>query len=71
MDGKPYSREEVVGKNINNFENPGLYIGVKIDTLFTEVVVAPDAPEWFFNLVKRILELYQINVKVLKSEIQI
>ena len=64
MDGKPYSEDELEGKNMNNFENPGLYIGIKIDTLFTEVIVAKNAQEWFFCLVKRIIELYGINVPV-------
>jgi hypothetical protein len=67
MDGVPYTKEEVEGKNMNNFENPGLYIGIKIDTLFTEVVVAKSAPDWLFSLVKRIIDLYGINVPVVRS----
>jgi hypothetical protein len=69
MNGKPYTQQEVEGKNMNNFENPGLYIGIKIDTLFDEVVVAPNAEDWLFSLVKRIIELYGIKVPVSKSRL--
>jgi len=69
MDGIPYTKEEVEGVDMNNSENPGLYIGIKIDTLFTEVVVAKDAPEWLFNLVRRIIDLYRINARVVRSSI--
>ncbi len=69
MDGKPYTREEVSGKNMNNFENPGLYVGVRLNQLFSEVVVCPNAGDWFFNLVRRIIELSGIDLCVSKSKL--
>ncbi len=69
MEGKPYTPEEVAGKNMNNFENPGLYVGVVLDQLFTEIVVCPEAEDWFANLVKRIIELSGLNVKVSTSRL--
>lgn len=67
MEGKPYSEEEVAGKNMNNFENPGLYVGVHLDGLITEVVVSPAAQDWFEKLVKRIVELSNLPAHVSRS----
>jgi hypothetical protein len=36
---------------MNNFENPGLYIGADLNQLIAEVVVTPLAEEWFLKLV--------------------
>jgi hypothetical protein len=69
MEGNPYTLEEVAGKNMNNFENPGLYVGVVLAHLFTEVVVCPGAEDYFVNLVKRIIELSKLNVKVSTSRL--
>lgn len=69
MEGKPYTLEEVSGKNMNNFENPGLYVGVVLAHLFSEVVVCPGTEDWFVNLVKRIIELSKLNVKVSTSRL--
>jgi hypothetical protein len=69
MEGKPYTPEEVAGKNMNNFENPGLYVGVVLNQLFTEVIVCPGAKGWFANLVKRIIELSGLNAKVSSSRL--
>jgi hypothetical protein len=68
MEGKPYTAEEVVGKNMNNFENPGLYVGVHLNGLLTEVVVPPTAEEWFEKLVRRIVELSQLSAHVSRSK---
>jgi hypothetical protein len=67
MEGNRYAAEEVSGKHMNNFENPGLYIGVRLDRLITEVAVARNAQDWFEKLVKRILELMSIPVPVSRA----
>jgi hypothetical protein len=68
MEGRPYTQEEVAGKNMNNFENPGLYVGVYLKGLLTEVVVSPTAQDWFEKLVKRIVELSHLPVLVSRSK---
>lgn len=70
MNGIPYSSEEIAGKNMNNFENPGLYIRVNIEKLFDTIVLAPQAPEWFELLVKRIIELSKLNINIMRSELE-
>jgi hypothetical protein len=67
MEGRPYTEEEVAGKNMNNFENPGLYVGVHLKGLLTEVVVSPTAQDWFEKLIKRIVELSQFPTHVSRS----
>ncbi len=67
MEGVPYTEEEVAGKNMNNFENPGLYVGVHLKGLISEVIVAPTAQDWLEKLVKRIVELSQLPAPVSRS----
>lgn len=68
--GRPLTREECQGKNMNNFDNPGLYIIIDIRKLLTGVVIAPYAEEWFELLVRRIIELSDVNVPVIRSSIE-
>lgn len=67
MEGRPYTDEEVAGKNMNNFENPGLYVRVHLNGVITEVVVSPRAQDWFEKLIKRIVEVSQLPVHVSRS----
>lgn len=66
-DGHRYESSEVIGKDANNFENPGLYILVNIDTLFNEVIISPKATDFFYLLIKRMIELYGIKAPVNRS----
>jgi hypothetical protein len=66
-EGYPYTREQVDGAGMNNFENPGLYVGVDIAQLLQEVVVAPKAPPWFLKLVRRLTELHGFKIPVSPS----
>lgn len=67
MEGKPYTAEEVAGAKMNNFENAGLYVGVHLGGLITEVVVSPNAPGWFEKLIRRIIELSKLPIQVSRS----
>ena len=68
--GEPFLPGQVAGKHMNNFENPGLYIGVNLHHLLKGVVVAPYAEEWFELLIKRIMCLTTIPVAVTRSELE-
>lgn len=70
MDGNPLSSEDCQGKNMNNFENPGLYVRADIRKLVTSTVLAPFAPKWFELLVKRIVELSGIGGFVKRSSLE-
>ncbi len=69
--GEPYSEVEVQGKNMNNFDQPGLYIGIQFDQLISKIVVSPEADEWFFFLLKRIMNLNKFNTSVEKSSLSV
>ena len=70
MDGTPMKTEDYSGKNMNNFENPGLYIGVDIQNLIDDVILAPRSPEWFELLVKRIVKLHSMKCAVIRSALE-
>jgi len=55
---------------MNNFENPGLYVGVYLDRLLTEVVVCPTAEEWFEKLIRRLVHLNQLPAAVSRSKLK-
>lgn len=67
--GKPYEEAEVQGKNMNNFENPGLYVAVRLKPLISEIRVSPMADGWFYLLVRRIMELNNFGIPVEQSEL--
>jgi len=69
-EGVPYAPEQVAGANMNNFENPGLYVGVYLDRLLTEVVVCPTAEEWFEKLIRRLVHLNQLPAAVSRSKLK-
>lgn len=66
-EGHPYTREQVAGARMNNFDQPGLYVGVDITQLVQQIVVAPEAQPWFLNLVRRLVEQHGLKVPVLTS----
>lgn len=69
-EGKPYIPEQIAGANMNNFENPGLYVGVHLDQLISEIIVSPSSQEWFKRLVSRIVELSGLSAPVSRSRLQ-
>ncbi len=70
MNGKPLTRKDYTGKNMNNFENPGLYIGVNLHKLINFIILAPGAPKWFELLVRRIVELSKFPCEVERSQME-
>jgi hypothetical protein len=68
-EGKPYKESEIQGKNMNNFENDGLYFAIRFQELISEIRVYPKADDWFYSLVKRIIELNKFGISVKHSEI--
>ena len=71
MEGRPFTTEQCSGINMNNFENPGLYVRVNFEKLVDAVILAPNAPVWLENLIRRIFELSKLNIPIEKSKIEI
>lgn len=63
-DGEPYKESEVLGKNMNNFDEPGLYIAVRFNELVSEIVASPTSGEWLVLLLRRIMKLNNFNIPV-------
>jgi len=70
MDGSPLTEEQYAGKNMNNFENKGLYITANLSSLIKFIVLAPGATDWFELLVKRVLKLFKLECPVKRSQFQ-
>ena len=51
-------------------EGKGMYCDVNLETLIEQVVVAPDSPEWFMDLVKSVSKRYNLEVPVLQSNLE-
>ena len=69
-DGTVLKPDEYQGANMNNFENPGLYIRADLRKLITSTVLAPDAAKWFELLVRRIVELSNAGRPVERSKLE-
>lgn len=70
MEGRPYTLEQCSDKNMNNFENLGLYIGINFEKLVDTVILAPKVTDWLENLIRRIFELSKFNIPVKRSKIE-
>lgn len=54
--------------SIKNKLEIGKNIETKIEFLIEEVIISPFAPKWFFDVVKNVLEKYDLNVNIRYSE---
>ena len=66
-DGEPYKESEVQGKNMNNYDEPGLYIAIRFNELVSEIVASPNSGEWLVLLLRRIVKLNNFNIPVSAS----
>jgi len=57
MDGEPDTQDQYSGKNMNNRENPGLYIGIDFNSLVDSIVLAPGSPNWIKNTINKIFKM--------------
>lgn len=64
MDGDPYTQEQCSGKNMNNFENSGLYIGINFSSLIDSVVLAPESPVWIKKTINKIFRMSNLSVLI-------
>lgn len=56
----------------NNFESDesvGQYIDINIGRLISEIIVAPFAPDWFFDLVQSLASHFELENKVFASSL--
>ncbi len=60
--------EPRIGEQIRPFEQ-GLSIKVNLDTLISRIYLAPQTPEWLFNLVKSVSSRYGLEKKIVPSNL--
>jgi len=68
-DGERYTAQEVKGKNMNNFDFPGLYIMINFPELVSSIVIHPESESWLLPTIKRVMKLSNLNVPVALSEL--
>ncbi|MFQ5772240.1 MAG: hypothetical protein ACE5HX_17020 [bacterium] len=64
MEGEPYTQEQCSGKNMNNFENPGLYIGIDFGSLVDSIVLVPGSPDWVKNTINKIFKMSHLVTSI-------
>jgi hypothetical protein len=69
MNGTRMKTDDYSGKNMNNFDNAGLYVGTRLNDLIDEIVLSPKTLKWFELLIKRIVELVPIQCEVVHSSL--
>jgi len=56
-------------KNKNKPQAMGIFIPINSNLLIEKIYVAPTAEKWIFELVKRLVEKYQLDKEVIKSSL--
>ena len=51
-------------------ESEGTYYEVNLEILLEQVVIAPDSPKWFMDLVKSVSKRYNVEVPILQSNLE-
>ena len=55
------------GHTLNFDENGGIYVPVDVDTLIEEIIISPQSPKWFYTLVKRVCNKYEMKKDIRAS----
>jgi len=63
--------EEIIGKHILYVDPKwfGIYVKTDLDVLIDKIVVSPNVPDWFIDLVESIVKKYKLNKKLEPSEL--
>lgn len=56
-----------VDQSPESYDRPGVPFAVDVDVLIKEVIVAPEAPPWFLDLVKDVSARYGLAAPVIRS----
>ncbi len=58
-------------KNNKFKDDMGLYVPVNIEKLIEGIFVSPSAPKWIANLIRSIVEKYEIEAEVVRSDLSV
>ncbi len=56
--------------NFSRETSSGIYVPIDINLLIKKVFIAPDSPEWFYDLVKSILDKYEFSFPLVQSDLK-
>lgn len=62
-------RVSIVHERDDRISESGRYMEVDLDILLDEVYLSPTAAEWFYDQVERVLDTYDVNCSLIKSDI--
>jgi len=54
----------------NRFIVDGRWIDVDLDKFIEKIFISPNSPNWFLEIVKSIVQLYKLNLPVLRSSLE-
>ena len=68
---KSAPQEETIGKHISHVDPKwfGIHVKTDLNILIDKIVVPPNVPDWFVDLVRSIVKKYELNKKVEQSEL--
>ena len=67
INSRPTDPDDEVFRQLSQNRISGTYYEVDLSLLIQKVIVAPFAPDWFFELVKSVTTRYNFNFKVVRS----
>ena len=70
LDGTDMRPDQYSGVRMNNFDSPGLYIKTDLRKMITRTVLAPNAPVFVEQLVRRILHLAGVVSPLERSRLE-
>lgn len=68
--GLLYTSEEITGSKMNNFDNPGLYIAIDFINLIDEIILAPNSPIWFENIIRKMFKMSGLDANIRRSDLE-
>lgn len=68
-DGHLYTLDDLQGGNSNNFHGAGLHFTVRLPQLIDAIVVSPFSQEWFYLMIRRVIDISGLKIPVVRSTI--
>jgi hypothetical protein len=69
---KPSLRKKTLGKHNFSYIHPkwlGIHVKTDLEILIDKIIVSPDVPDWFIDLVSSLVKKFELNKKVEQSEL--
>jgi len=65
-----HGKNDISNPSSNKFKNViGLYVPVRIEELIEKIYASPSAPKWIADLIRSLVNKYEINANVVQSDL--